>query len=198
MGSATNRWSREELVEAFDVYQRETAWTWEHMALCRARPVYCSPAACVRLAQRINALLRLPRDAGSVRADAKRMRFDMARHKPAAGRFDIKLGDGGLVDLEFAIHTLQLIHHIGLSPSLSAAIAALAEAGLMDGALTDDLRLLLRLLVILRLVASGGEPAEASRTLVAEACGQPDWPALLEAHDAARQRVATFWKEVRS
>jgi len=184
-------------IEAFDTYQRETAWTWEHMALCRARPVYCSPAACAGLAARIEALLRLPHDPATVRADARRMRFDMARHKPAAGRFDIKLGDGGLVDLEFAIHTLQLTHHVGLVPSLSTAIAALAEAGLMDGALTDDMRLLLRLLVILRLVAPGGEPAEATRALVAEACGQPDWPALLEAHDAARQRIAAFWKGVR-
>ena len=184
-------------IGAFDAYQRTTAWTWEHMALCRARPVYCSAPACERLAARIDALLRLPRDPDKVRSDARDMRFDMARHKPAAGRFDIKLGDGGLVDLEFGIHTLQLTEHVGLTPGLSGAITALASAGLMDAGLVEDMRLLLRLLVILRLVASGGEPAEASRALVAEACGQPDWAALLEAQDAARQRIMAFWKRVR-
>ncbi|MEO7786775.1 MAG: bifunctional [glutamate--ammonia ligase]-adenylyl-L-tyrosine phosphorylase/[glutamate--ammonia-ligase] adenylyltransferase [Sphingomicrobium sp.] len=185
-------------IDAFDAYQRGSAWTWEHMALCRARPVYGQPAARAALAERILALLSLPRDPAVVRADARRMRFEMARHKPATGPLDIKLGDGGLVDLEFAIHTLQLTHHVGLTPSLSGAIAALADAGLVEAGLVEDMRLLLRLLVILRLVASGGDPAEASRQLVAEACGKADWAALLEAHDAARQRIAQLWREVRT
>ena len=68
----------------------------------------------------------------------------------------------------------------------------------MDGALVDDMRLLLRLLVTLRLVASAGEPAPGSRELVATACGQADWATLLEAHGAARQRIATFWNEVKA
>ena len=185
-------------LEAFDTYQRESAWTWEHMALCRARAVYGSPAGRERLRARIDALLHLPRDPAKVRADAAQMRTDMARHKSASNALDVKLEKGGLVDLEFAIHTLQLSHHTGFDPSLSPAIAALAAAGLMDGALVDDMRLLLRLLVTLRLVASAGEPAPGSRELVATACGQADWATLLEAHGAARQRIATFWNEVKA
>ena len=182
----------------FERYQREEAWTWEHMALCRARPVYGSAAARERLAAMIRTLLSATRDAAKVRDDARQMRFEMARHKPPAGPLDVKLGEGGLVDLEFAIHTLQLVHGKGLDPRLEAAIAALAEAGLADPEIAADMRLLLSLLVTLRLVARGGQPATASRQLVAEACGQPDWQTLLDAERAARHRIATFWNEVKT
>jgi glutamate-ammonia-ligase adenylyltransferase len=104
------------------------------------------------------------------------MRADMARHKPPAGPLDIKLGPGGLVDLEFAVHTLQLTNHVGLDPRLEVALAALAEAGLIDEQADPDLRLLSRMLVVLRLVAAEGmEPAEQSRALVATLCGFDGW-----------------------
>ena len=57
----------------------------------------------------IRSILSAPRDPGKTRADAAKMRDDMARHKKPSGPLDIKLGPGGLVDLEFAVHTLQLI-----------------------------------------------------------------------------------------
>ena len=125
------------------------------------------------------------------------MRSDIARHKPANGPFDIKLGDGGLVDLEFAVHTLQLRHGIGLHPQLERALADLVAAGLATPDIDPALRLLTRILVTMRLVSpSSAEPPPASRPLVARACGLPDWDALLAAHVAARQRVAEFWREV--
>ena len=184
-------------VAAFATYQREVAWTWEHMALCRARPVYGSVEAREAVGALIHELLSRPGDPVRIRADSGRMRADMARHKPATGPLDIKLGEGGLVDLEFAVHTLQLTHARGLDPRMEQAITALAAAGLMDGALVADLDLLTRLLVALRLVAPTGEPAPASRQLVADLCSQPDWGKLLEAQLAARQRIALFWREVR-
>ena len=183
--------------DAFETYQRENAWTWEHMALCRARPVYGTASARARVADMIASLLSAPRDSAKVRADAGAMRVDMARHKPAAGPLDIKLGEGGLVDLEFAVHTLQLTSGLGLDPDLDVAIDRLAAAGLIAPAIDADMRLLLRMLIILRLVAHGGEPAPSSRALVARACGRPDWDTLLEAQAAARQRIASFWQEVK-
>ena len=184
-------------LDGFDRYQREEAWTWEHMALCRARPVYGSFAGRDRLAEIVHALVAMPRDADKVRADARQMRFEMARHKPPSGPLDVKLGDGGLVDLEFAIHTQQLVSGVGLDPQLEVAIAALAKAGLADPAIDGDMRLLLRMLVTLRLVARGGEPAPSSRQLVAEVCGASDWETLLAAERAARQRISTYWNEVK-
>ncbi len=182
----------------FDAYQRGEAWTWEHLALCRARPLTGSPAARAKVREQIVDLLALPRDAAKIRADASRMRSDMARHKPPTGAFDIKLGPGGLVDLEFAVHTLQLTHHIGLDPRLEVALAALVEAGLIDEGADPDLRLLSRILVVLRLVAPEGmEPPEQSRELVAGLCRHDDWPALVAAIDAARNRVSARWAEVK-
>jgi glutamate-ammonia-ligase adenylyltransferase len=186
-------------LEAFAEYQRDAAWTWEHMALCRARPLTGSDKARATVRDLISAVLASPRDPAAVRADSAAMRADLARHKPPAGPLDVKLGPGGLVDLEFAVHTLQLIHGIGLDPRLEVALAALVEAGLLDDGADPDLRLLSRMLVVLRLVAPDAtmEPAEQSRALIAELCGAPDWPALLVAMDAARQRNAQRWARVR-
>ena len=60
------------------------------------------------------------------------MRDGHGAPQAAGGPLDIKLGPGGLVDLEFAVHTLQLTTAIGLDPRLEVAIAALVEDGLID------------------------------------------------------------------
>ena len=115
------------------------------------------------------------------------------------GRFDIKLGPGGLVDLEFAVHTLQLRHGIGLHPHLEDALEELVAAGLVSAEIDPALRLLTRMLVMFRLVSpESAEPPDETKPLVAAACGLPDWNALLAAHDAARQRVAELWRRVAS
>ena len=185
-------------LEAFAAYQRHDAWTWEHMALCRARPLTGSPEARARVSHLICEILRSKVDESTIRTDAASMREEMARHKAPAGPLDIKLGEGGLVDLEFAVHTLQLTHRIGLDPRLEVAIAALVEAGLIDEQADPDLRLLSRMLVVLRLVGTQGmEPAEESRELVATLCGHSDWPSLLAAVGEARQRISARWAKVR-
>ena len=167
------------------------------MALLRGRPVHGSAAGKAALADVILAILSEPRDPDKVTADVVRMRSDIALHKPPAGPFDIKLGPGGLVDLEFAVHALQLRHRIGLDPHLEVALEALADAGLVSEAIDPALRLLTRMLVMFRLVApSSGEPPEATRPLVAQACGLADWKALLAAHDQARQRISALWRDV--
>ena len=185
-------------MEAFEAYQRNDAWTWEHMALCRARPLTGSPEARARAQELIRDILRSSPDRERVRTDAASMRDEMARHKPPAGPLDIKLGEGGLVDLEFTVHTLQLTERIGLDPRLEVAMAALVEAGLVDEQADPDLRLLSRMLVVLRLVGTQAmEPAEESRELVATLCGYDDWPSLLAAIDEARQRNSARWAKVR-
>ena len=183
---------------AFEAYQRQEAWTWEHMALCRARPLAGSEAARARVQTLVRSILEVPSDIVRIRADAAAMRDEMARHKPPAGPLDIKLGPGGLVDLEFAVHTLQLTTRVGIDPRLEVALAALVEQGLIDEGTDPDLRLLSRMLVVLRLVGSKGmEPAEESRELVAALCGYQDWPSLLAAIDGARQRIAARWQDVK-
>jgi glutamate-ammonia-ligase adenylyltransferase len=184
-------------LESFEHYQREQAWTWEHMALLRARPVYGSPAGRAALEAVVGETLRRPRDPVRLVADVARMRAEIAAHKPPSGPFDIKLGPGGLVDLEFAVHTLQLRHGIGLDPHLEVALAELGAAGLVPPGIDPALRLLTGMLVMFRLVSpNSAEPPAATRPLVARACGCADWNALLAAHGAARQRVSDLWRDV--
>ena len=184
-------------LESFAAYQAGQAWTFEHMALTRARPVYGSGQGRAALQALVGAVLRQPRDPARLAADALAMRAEMDRHKPSDGPFDIKRGTGGLIDLEFAVHVLQLRNRIGLDPHLEVALADLHGAGLVGADVDPALRLLTRILVILRLVSPSSDvPAEASRALVARACGLADWDALIAAHEAARATVNRLWRQV--
>lgn len=185
-------------LDSFARYQQEAAWTWEHMALARARPVFGSVAARAAVAAVVTTTLRQTRLRQTLVADIIKMRDDIATHKPSAGPFDVKLGPGGLVDLEFAVHFIQLAHGVGLSPDLRIAIADLAQAGLVEADLGEAHDLLTRLLVTLRLVTPGlGEPVPSSKAVVARACGARDWSDLLARLDAARQCVTRHWHAVR-
>lgn len=185
-------------LEAFEHYQREEAWTWEHMALCRARPVFGSAAVCERAVAVIEEILRMRREPAKVTADAVKMRSDMERHKPPMSALDVKLGPGGLVDLEFAVHVLQLTRGVGLDPRLEFALAELHIEGLVGKKVVAAQKLLTRMLVMMRLVAPGDvKPTAETWQLVAEACGAENWDALLAEHDAARQSIAALWDSIK-
>ena len=119
-------------VESFLKYQNETAWTWEHMALTRARPVYGSIKACADLQDGICAILRKEREPEELRKAVRKMRLDIVEHKPPKGPLDTKLMEGGLVDWEFIIHFLQLKTGDALHPQLGRAVRALTDAGHFD------------------------------------------------------------------
>jgi glutamate-ammonia-ligase adenylyltransferase len=185
-------------LQGFERYQREEAWTWEHMALCRARPIFGSSAARRRTAAIIGEVLRMDRDPAKVIADAVKMRADMERHKPARSDLDVKLGRGGLVDLEFAVHVLQLTSHVGLDTRLEVALGQLAAESLVPTNIVDALKLLSRMLVMMRLVAPGDvKPTTETWQLVAKACGAGSWDELLAEHDAARQSIAALWDSIK-
>jgi len=139
--------------------------------------------------------LTMPRDAQILRADVLKMRGDMARHKPPKGPLDVKLARGGLVDAEFIVHYLQLRERTAFDPDLGLAISELAEAGFVPHAMRDSHDLLTRLLVVVRLVAPDGAfPPEASRGIVAQACGKADWDSLIAAIAAAKTTIAAAWQ----
>jgi len=149
------------------------------------------------LAGIVESVLGVEREPARVAADAAKMRLEIARHKPAGGPFDIKLGPGGLVDLEFAVHTLQLTHRKGLKARLSEAIRVLTAEGLIPPEIAAAHLLLTRMLVTLRLVAPDStEPPAASRALVAKACGTGGWEELLAAHADARQSISELWAAI--
>jgi len=86
---------------AFEKYQLNDAWTWEHMALSRAHPL-CGDASLMKdAAAVIDAVLVKPRDRGTLARDIAEMRARIERDKPAKSIWDLKLIAGGLVDIEF-------------------------------------------------------------------------------------------------
>ncbi|MER8916448.1 bifunctional [glutamine synthetase] adenylyltransferase/[glutamine synthetase]-adenylyl-L-tyrosine phosphorylase [Mesorhizobium sp. M0761] len=88
-------------IDAFKKYQRQEAWTWEHMALARGRAIGGDAALCAEVEAEVAALLALPRDAAKVRAEASEMRALIEKEKSPRDLWDIKLISGGLIDLEF-------------------------------------------------------------------------------------------------
>jgi glutamate-ammonia-ligase adenylyltransferase len=180
-------------LEGFERYQRESAWTWEHMALTRARPVFGGRPARDATQAVIDAVLAGARPARDIIADAVKMRAEMAAHKPPAGPLDAKLLPGGLVDLEFAVHMIQLTRLAGFDPHLGTAIEQLEAGGLAPAGLRAAHDVLTRLLVTLRLVAPDAQPpAKATCTLIARALGLADWDTVIASFDATRQEVSQY------
>jgi glutamate-ammonia-ligase adenylyltransferase len=183
--------------EAFARYQAEEAWTWEHMALCRARVVHGSPAARAALDGVIAAVLARPRDPATLRTEVVEMRERMARSKVPAGPLDLKLLRGGLVDCEFIVHFLQLREGLEPAPALDVAIAALVARSLLDPSFADAQRLMARVQVVARLLAPDGDwPAPAARPALARAAGETDCAALQLALAEARRIVASAWARI--
>ncbi len=92
-------------LEAFERYQREKAWTWEHQALVRARPVAGDAALAAGFGAIRTQILQQPRDADRLRADVAEMRARIYRNKrpPENDRRDLKHSRGGMVDIEFLV-----------------------------------------------------------------------------------------------
>jgi glutamate-ammonia-ligase adenylyltransferase len=119
----------------FQRYHDENAWTWERMALTRAR-VVAGPArlrAAVSAALRTALTVTVPPE--RVRADAAAMRARLARDLPPRGPWDVKHRSGGLMEVEFISQVLQLQHGAVQPKVFSAntctALARLRDAGLL-------------------------------------------------------------------
>jgi glutamate-ammonia-ligase adenylyltransferase len=97
-------------VDSFAEYQDREAWTWEHMALTRARVISASPDFRRRIEQIIRQVLTRPRDAASVANDVADMRRAIALEKGEDDIWDLKYAAGGMVDIDFIAQYLQLVH----------------------------------------------------------------------------------------
>jgi glutamate-ammonia-ligase adenylyltransferase len=134
------------------------------------------------------------RDPDTLRADVLKMREEMALHKKPGGPLDAKLLRGGLVDLEFIIHFLQLRERTGFSPDLGNAIDALADAGLMPPEIRKAHDLMTRLLIAGRLLCPDqAEPPPAAAEALAQACQCETYTDLLRRLSEARGAVAALW-----
>ncbi|MDX1483370.1 MAG: bifunctional [glutamine synthetase] adenylyltransferase/[glutamine synthetase]-adenylyl-L-tyrosine phosphorylase [Alphaproteobacteria bacterium] len=123
-------------VAAFLQYQEAQAWTWEHMALTRARVIAGPDAFAGKLGDAIRAILTAERDADALRRDVVEMRRRIADAHPPQSPWDVKYLVGGLVDVEFIAQYLQLRHAHDhpevLDTNTNAALDRLAAAGLLE------------------------------------------------------------------
>ena len=105
-------------ITAFEAYQRDEAWTWEHMALTRARPMAGDEALCARVEAIRRAVIATKADASKVRTDAADMRGRLAAAGRAGSTWAVKDGPGALQDIEL----------LGQAVALAAGVADRATA----------------------------------------------------------------------
>lgn len=128
------------LVTTFDAYARyqqqrgsNTAWTWEHQAMTRARFVLGADALRERFDAIRESVIAAPRDAALLQSEIMAMRDKVrAAHPVKADRFDVKHSAGGMVDVEFVVQFLVLSQsaaHRELIPNVgNIALLQRAEA----------------------------------------------------------------------
>jgi glutamate-ammonia-ligase adenylyltransferase len=128
-------------IESFRKYQRQDAWTWEQMALSRARPIAGDPGLCDELRAEVAAILALPRDTAKVRREAFDMRKLIEEEKPPRDLWDIKLIPGGLIDLEFIAQVAVITGQFDGSPGTTGTADVLAHlsSGYADGQMRQEL-----------------------------------------------------------
>ena len=175
-------------LDSFAHYQEREAWTWEHMALTRARVISASPAFRSQIERIIREVLTRPRNTAAVATDVADMRRAIALEKGEKDVWDLKYAAGGLVDIDFIAQYLQLVH-AALKPDIldvstlqvldnAARLGVLPQASVeilrSAGRLYHDLTQILRLCVtgkfkpdvagddLLRVMARAGDAPDFS------------------------------------
>jgi glutamate-ammonia-ligase adenylyltransferase len=175
---------------SFVDYQRNSAWTWEHLALSRARVVSGPPQLRQIIERTISEVLRRPRDRAQVAADVRLMRDKIEEEKGTGYIWDLKHVRGGLIDIEFLTQFLQIVNANDrpevLDQSTVGALNKLLEARVLDpgdaeilipaATLYHTLTQCLRLCLDKPFVPD--EAPRALKDLLARASDMPDFPTL--------------------
>jgi [glutamine synthetase] adenylyltransferase / [glutamine synthetase]-adenylyl-L-tyrosine phosphorylase len=177
-------------VQSFAEYQDREAWTWEHMALSRARVISAPPGFRSRIQKIIRDVLTRPRDAAAIAMDVAEMRRAIALEKGEDDVWDLKYAAGGLVDIDFVAQYLQLVHAAAnpdiLDVSTMRVIDNAARLGVLPQSAAETLRsatnLYHDLTQILRLCVSDKFRPESSGEdllrVMARAGDAPDFSSL--------------------
>jgi glutamate-ammonia-ligase adenylyltransferase len=194
---------------AFRRYHAEAAWTWEHMALTRARIVAGPRELRDAIAQCIDQTLTAPRDPDRLRADVAAMRARIAESHRNPGFWDVKHRRGGLVDIEFVAQYLQLREAAArpelLDRNTMAALDKFARAGILPADAAADLRDALRLwhnvqqmlkLTTVRQTIDETEASASFLALMARAGGAVDFAGLKRDMDDKAARAFARYREM--
>ena len=195
-------------LEGFRRYQETDAWTWEHMALTRARPITGDPEFVAGVDGLLRRILTRPRDPAKLAGDVAAMRRRMEQQHPVNNPWDLKQRPGGLIDIEFIAQYLMLRHAAAnpevLATNTDAALQRLAEAGALAPDAAGELRLTLRLWrrlqEFLRLTVGSQFDEETLAPSIArhliEIGGAVDFAALKRQMDAAAAAVRRHYREI--
>ena len=186
---------------SFVDYQLNQAWNWEHMALTRGRVLAGGDKLRQKVEAAIGDILSAPRDMAKLAQDAEDMRQRLRTHQPQAGPFDIRRGDGGLVDVEFIAQSLQLAHgarhkSLLMPQPLPQLLSELKDADCLDRRAHDGLQAAAACFLSLRQIASlclednETAPPTAIAGLLLEALNEPDMSRLSHVIEAHRAHVA--------
>jgi glutamate-ammonia-ligase adenylyltransferase len=195
-------------ISGFCRYQEEEAWTWEHMALTRARVISGAPALASRIAAALSEILCQERDPDRLLVHVADMRQRIDQEFTARSLWDVKYLRGGLVDLEFLAQYLQLRHAHDHPDALAAradlAFARLAEAGVLGTAsaqqLIDAITLVRAVQGFIRVTAGAhfdeAEAPEGLKASLARAAGCADFAALKDRLLATAQGVLEVYEHM--
>jgi glutamate-ammonia-ligase adenylyltransferase len=193
---------------SFRAYHRKSAWTWEHLALTRARVIAGDPALADEINATIRATLCARRDVARTIEDVHDMRRLMLKEHKVGGPWDIKRTRGGLTEIEFVAQTLQLLNGARapqvLDTNTRGALEKLAAAGCLakdaESALREAYRLYQRLTQVLRLSVAGAyDPGDAPAGLnriVASVAGMPDIAAAEALLADTQSRIASLFDDI--
>lgn len=186
-------------LSSFESYQKTEAWTWEHLALTRARAV----AGAVPLREDVEAVrlavLAQPRDGAKVLEDVRDMRRRLAEAKGRQGPLDVKRGPGGLQDIDLVAQAGALL--TGSHARRTAQqLAAAARRGWLSREEADRLtaahRLARAVLGVGRLLVDGPLSPETlgqgAREVLARETGLADLDTLLAELEARRDAAAAI------
>ncbi|WP_458790314.1 [protein-PII] uridylyltransferase family protein [Yoonia sp. MH D7] len=191
-------------IEAFMAYQQDEAWTWEHLALTRARAVVGNRELAQRLEVFRCALLVDKGQGAAVRSDLAEMRVRIAEAKPPQGDWDAKIGAGRLQDTELVSQAAALIAGSPARDAASQLAAGVASGWLSaaDGdAISHAASLFWRMQAAARLLTGGQlspeDLGEGGVRLILRETGYDTLDALQDAmHDAAIKADAVISRKL--
>ena len=178
---------------AFDTYQRDKAWAWEHQALVRARAICGDKLVTALFCEIRKTVLSLPRTLDEVRAEVTSMRLKMQKHlgtshrQQQKGKFHLKQDAGGIVDIEF-LAQFAVLAYSHEYPSLTKwsdnvrIFAEVALLGIWEAQVCEDLTdVYLRVRAATHQLALSEEPLLVDESLWVEtrALVQDQWQHLM-------------------
>jgi glutamate-ammonia-ligase adenylyltransferase len=195
-------------LESFARYHATESWTWERMALTRARVIAGPADLCHQVEDMIHAALTKLGDDATLVKNAREMREKLAAQFPGRNAWDLKFAAGGLVDIEFIAQAMQLRAAVDAPQILDAntigALVRLAHAGVLDAPVVEELvaaaRLQQALTQVLRIAVDGVlEPDKATpglKLLLARAGGVQDFASLEAQLGETQSRVRKIFDEI--